>query len=207
MKLKIAVPVLALAAFLAGAPAYALGGGIVFGVQGGGGVPTGDYGDEFSSGFNLGGTVDFMLMPMFGLGADLGYFSNNAKDEVNQEFSDSLSAAAGTPITGEIKANALQYGAHATFMPPVPGGFHPYLQAGVAQYNTKLRFEGGGVKVDVESNQVGFNVGGGAMFSVAPLVGVGVDAHYHNVGTKDDFGADLTWLAVSARLTVKLPMP
>ena len=48
MKWKIAVPVLALAGFLAGAPAHAIGGGIVFGVQGGGGIPTGDYGDEFS---------------------------------------------------------------------------------------------------------------------------------------------------------------
>jgi opacity protein-like surface antigen len=207
MKWKIAVPVLALAGFLAGAPAHALGGGFVFGVQGGGGVPTGDYGDEFSSGFNFGGTVDYMLMPMFSLGADLGYHSNNAKDEVNQEFSDSLSSQAGFPVTGEIKANALQYGAHVMFMPPVPGGIHPYVQVGVAQYNTKLRFEGGGVKVDVESNQMGFNVGGGALFNAAPLVGVGVDVRYHNVGTKDDFGADLTWLAVSARLTVKLPTP
>jgi outer membrane protein with beta-barrel domain len=204
---KTAILGLVLAGSLVASSAHALG-GIVFGAQGGTGLPTSDYGDSFKSGYNFGGTVDFMLMPMFGLGADLAYYDNKAKDELSKEFSDSLSAVAGSPVSGEVKTDALQYGVHATFMPPVPGGFSPYLQAGIAQYNTKLKFDGGGASIDMgKSNKMGFNFGGGAGFHIAPLIGVGLDAHYHFVGTKDDYDADLSWLAISARLTVKLPMP
>jgi opacity protein-like surface antigen len=195
-RLKLALPAVALMCALAASPGQAA---IWLGGSGGVGMPTSDFGDAFKSGWNIAATGDFMLTPMWGIGGDLGYMAHNAKDEVN----DAATAFFGVPT--EITTHAMQYTAHATFVPPVAGNIRPYLQAGVGAYSATFKVDAGGASADESKTKFGWNGGGGVLFETSPTMALGVDAHYHNVDTKDDFGANFTWFAINGRIMFKLP--
>ena len=198
LRRNVVVPVLALGLALIVAPAHA--GGFTFGVNGGANMPTSDYATAFKLGWGGGVTADYGLMPMIGIGADLGYMTNTAKDDVNA----AASAAAGYPVT--ISTSAFQYGLHGTVTPPMVM-VHPYFQVGVGEYNTSLKMEGGGASTSGSSTKFGWNVGGGMNFTVAPTLALGVAATYSQISAKDDLGFNPSWFAVRTGLTFKMPTP
>jgi len=198
LRRNVVVPVLALGLALIVAPAHA--GGLSFGVNGGMGMPTSDYGQAFKLGWGGGVTADYGLMPMIGLGADLGYQANSAKDEINA----AASAAAGYPVT--ISTSAFNYGVHGTLTPPMVM-VHPFLQVGVGAYSTSLKVEGGGATTSGSSTKFGYNVGGGMSFTVAPTMTLGVSATYNVISAKDELGFNPTWFGVRTGLTFKIPTP
>src|SRR5436190_20406555 len=126
----VVVPVLALGVALVMAPAHA--GGCSFGVTGGANMSTSDYATAFKLGWGGGVTADYGLVPMIGVGVDLGYQANSAKDDVNA----AASAAAGYPVT--ISTSAFNYGLHGTVTPPMVA-VHPYLTGGVGEYAPSLK--------------------------------------------------------------------
>ena len=57
------------------------------------------------------------MNPTWGFGVDLGYHSNTANSDAK--------------LAGLDQVNIFNYGAHALYMVPMQGQFHPYLQAGL----------------------------------------------------------------------------
>jgi opacity protein-like surface antigen len=87
----------------------------------------------------------------------------------------------------------------------VTGNVRPYLQFGLGAYSGTFRIEGGGASSDESKTKFGWNGGGGVLFHTSPTMAFGVDAHYHQVDTKDDFGTNMTWFAINGRIMFKLP--
>jgi len=167
-----------------------------FAVQGGASMPTGDFGDVASTGFNFGGLADYWMNPQWGFGADIAYHANSASDAVK-------TALAVTDPGAELKFSTIQYGAHTTYMIPMQSGtVSPYLQGGVAGYNVKTKIEGGAAPGDVSENKVGFNIGGGADFHATPTVNFGVNGTYHYISADP---SALNWFGIEGRVTFKMP--
>jgi len=156
-----------------------------FALQGGMGLPNGDFGDIANSGWNIGGQGDYWMNSNWGLGVDLGYHSNSASD------------AAKT--AGLDQVNIFNYGAHATYMIPMQGQFHPYLQAGLGMDNVSAKPVSGSSTSD---NKFGWNVGGGADFRATPTMDFGINALYNTAQTDPN---SLNWIDVNARLTFRMP--
>ncbi len=190
MKIK----ALAVAAIIAlGAAGAANAGTFWVGPMGGVSVPTGDFGDVAKLGFNGGVTGTYMIDPMWGVGADLGYHMWNAKDEfndaLNQEVIDQVFDETGIVIpspNAEVKFSALQYTAHVLWMAPGESKTKPWAKLGVGSYNIKTKVTSDIVDFDDSANKVGFNVGGGVSFATSSAMGVGVGVAYHMINTKDD---------------------
>ena len=116
---NVVVPVLALGLALIVAPAHA--GGLSFGVNGGMGMPTSDYGQAFKLGWGGGVTADYGLMPLIGVGADLGYQANSAKDEINAADLERYFKQASFKLPKSIK-QALPNAAAAGYFDGAGGG-------------------------------------------------------------------------------------
>lgn len=53
------------------------------GVNAGAGIPSGDFGDAASNGWNLGATGTHMVNHQWGIGGDLGFYSWAGSDDAN----------------------------------------------------------------------------------------------------------------------------
>ena len=207
LKIAVSVVLMALtasAAFAAGTTkmtnsmSSSTSGNWTFGLQGGGSMPTGDYGNVAKTGWNFGGQADYWMNSQWGFGADAAYHANNASDDEN-------AALVADPTFGpgsEEKFSIIQYGVHATYLIPMQGQVAPYLQGGVAGYNIKDKITGGLAPGDVSSNKVGFNIGGGVDFHATSSVNLGVGGTYHYVSTDP---TALNWSGVQGRVTFKMP--
>jgi len=167
-----------------------------FGLQGGMSMPTGDFGDVASTGYNFGGQADYWMNSQWGFGADVAYHANNASDAVQ---------AALTLIDpgAEMKFSTIQYGVHTTYMIPTQGGtMFPYLQGGAGAYNVKTKIEGGSAPGDVSENKLGFNMGAGVDFRATPTVNLGVNGTYHYISADP---SALNWFGLEGRVTFRMP--
>ena len=167
-----------------------------FGLQGGASMPTGDYGDLASTGWNFGGMADYWMNSQWGLGADVAYHANPGSDLAN---------AAAVLIDGpgsEMKFSTIQYGVHTTYMIPTQGGsMFPFLQGGVGNYNIKTKIDGGTTSEEGSENKFGFNLGGGVDFRATPTVNLGVNGTYHYISADP---SALNWFGVEGRVTFKM---
>ncbi len=134
------------------------------GVSAGAAMPTGDFGEAASLGYNVTGSVGLSLPAMpVSLRADamLNQFSFKDIDDL------------GTRVIGVI----------ANVMYALPGvAVRPYVIGGAGMYNLKATGEG----VESESeNKMGLNAGIGAQFSLAGFKTF-AEARYHHVMSNDD---------------------
>jgi len=146
------------------------------GIYGGLGMPTGDFSDAASTGYDFGATGTWMFAPTWGVGVDVAYFSWSGSDDIE---------ATGDDWT----FSAVQATGHGLFMIPTQGNMHPWLKGGLGMYNMKASVDyatpPGGSADDSESN-FGFNVGGGIDMATSPTMRVGVGAAYHIIQTDPD---------------------
>ena len=200
-------------AFLIGAvvllaASSAMAGGYSVAVMGGAGLPLNDFKTDTKTGWDIGGTADHAMGPMWGLGVDLGYHAFKATDAANQKAA-AVAIGVGAPVgtTFDMKTTAFQYGAHVTLSPPMLGPIHPYAQAGGAAYSLKAASgttaPGYG---DVTKTKFGWNVGAGVDFAAIPTISLGVAAQYHDIPAKADFGSDFTMFSVQAKATYHIPL-
>ena len=135
-----------------------------FGVTGGASMPTGDFGDVASTGYNVGALLEFKpVASPVSLRFEGTYQSFDFKDG----FDGNARIIAGL--------------ANAAFRLPVGSMIRPYLIGGAGMYN--VGGEVAGVKVDSENK---FGINGGAGFEL-PLTGIStfVEARYHSVFTEN----------------------
>jgi opacity protein-like surface antigen len=168
-----------------------------FGLQGGASMPTGDYGELASTGWNFGGQADYWMNSQWGFGADIAYHANSATDDVN-------TALDLVDPGSEMTFSTMQFGVHSTYMIPTQGGtMFPYLQGGAGSYNVKAKIDGGALPaVEDSENKFGFNMGAGVDFRASPTVNLGVNGTYHYISADP---SALNWFGVEGRVTFKIP--
>ena len=179
-------------------------------LSGGAGLPTSDYGDAYSTGWNLGGSGDYQFNSILGMGVDLGYDSSNAKSEYEAALAYIAETFFGAPpgMTIDDKISAFHYGVHATAAPPMVGPIHPYGQFGVAAYSLKEKLDASDPTYSGEISKTLFGVNGGVGvdFAAAPTVSMGIAGIYHWINAKNDFGSNATWFSVQGKVTFHIPI-
>lgn len=149
---------------------------ISLGISGGAAIPAGDFGEDYTTGYN--GTVSLMFKSIgspIGLRVDGMYNKMSVKDD----------RTISVPGFGIVDA-AVITGANANLVYSLPGtGISPYLIGGAGVYGLKLDVDDGD-DPDSES-KFGLNGGIGASF---PLSGFNtfIEARFHHIFTKDAFG-------------------
>lgn len=149
---------------------------ISLGISGGAAIPAGDFGEDYTTGYN--GTVSLMFKSIgspIGLRVDGMYNKMSVKDD----------RTIGVPGLGIVDA-AVITGANANLVYSLPGtGISPYLIGGAGVYGLKLDVDDGD-DPDSES-KFGLNGGIGASF---PLSGFNtfIEARFHHIFTKDALG-------------------
>jgi opacity protein-like surface antigen len=191
MKRKSALIGFAILAVLAGA---ANAGTNTFGVTGGMGIPTGDYGDAAAKGWHIGATGTHMVNPQWGFGGDVAYHAWSASDDVN------TGAEALFGPGSEFKWSALQTTVHALMAIPTTSNVKPYAQVGVGLYNVGLKLDSPSGNVSDSKSKLGFNFGGGFNFAASSNMTLGLNGAYHMVPAKDDLGADVDFMQVGVNV-------
>lgn len=180
---------LALLTLFAWSPARATTGDFWFGISGGISNPSGDFSDIAETGFHGILTGTYMVTPVFGIGADIGYHWWGVDDEV-------------TPLGADASINAIQGTVHGTFRFQTNGKAVPYLQGGLGVYRYKEQVEDSldpFEDFEFTESDFGFNLGGGVNFAVSPMYEVGLGAAYHSISTEDfsthffTVGVNLMW--------------
>lgn len=177
MKLKSAVLSMALLAVGAGA---ASAGSWYVGGNVGAGIPMGDYGDVAATGWNAGLTATNVGNGRWGFGADLGYHSWNASDDVQDALLPDES----------IKWNAMQATGHAMYRFPTQSHAKPYVKFGAGLYNLGFKYESDSGDLDESESKFGFNFGAGMQFATQSNMVWGFNGAYHIVSAEDDLGTD-----------------
>ena len=142
---------------------------VSIGISGGAAIPAGDFGEDYTTGYN--GTLSLMFRSYgspIGLRVDGSYNKMSVKDD----------RTIGVPGFGVVDAAVIST-ANANLVYNLPGtGMTPYLIGGAGVYNLKLDVDGAD---DPDSqNKFGINGGIGAAF---PLSGFNafIEARYHHV--------------------------
>ena len=156
------------AALVLGALAFAPGANAQarFGLAAGLAMPTGDFGDFATSGFNIEGSAEFRPATMpFGLRADIFYNRFSADEDVGLDGSFSA-------FGGALNALFQMAGVAAT----------PYLVVGPTVTNLSADIEG----VDIDSEtKIGAQAGVGVKFPLSGFTSK-IEARYHTVFTEDE---------------------
>lgn len=162
------------------------------GVQAGAGLPSGDFGDAASTGWNFGANGTHMINHQWGFGGDLAYNAWSGSDDV--------STALGP--NADVKWTAFQATAHAIAMFPSNGNMTPYGKFGLGVYNVGNSIENATpatLNGDSSESKLGFNFGGGMNWATQSNMRWGVNAGYHVVpmdgGNLNFFsmGVNLMW--------------
>jgi opacity protein-like surface antigen len=172
MKLKSVILCAALMMFGVGAASAS---STWLGVVGGAGLPTGDYGDVASTGWQFGVTGTRMVNDQWGIGGDIGYHMWNGSNDANAAAE--LAFGAGS----EWKWSALQATGHAILAIPTQGKVSPYLRGGLGIYNVTSKLESPAGDTDASESKLGFNVGAGMNFASSGKARWGVVGQYHIV--------------------------
>lgn len=160
------------------------------GVNGGAGVPSGDFGDVAATGWQFGATGTRMVNDQWGFGGDVNYHMWNASDDLANTFGPGE----------ELKMSALQATAHVMMAFPTQSTVSPYAKVGLGVYNVGSKFESPAGDTDNSESNFGFNFGGGMNFATSGNMRWGVNAAYHVVNTDSNtdvnimtFGVNVLW--------------
>ncbi len=164
------------------------------GIQGGAGIPTGDYGDVATTGWHLGVTGTHWMNTTWGFGGDIAYHAWSASDDVN------AAAEAAFGPGSEFHWSAMQATAHAKANLPMQSQTHPYATFGVGMYNITSKLSSPSGDADASKSKLGFNLGAGMTMPGTGTTRWGFDALYHVVPASDDFGSDLNFFTVGANV-------
>ena len=183
MQFKSAIMGVALLAFCAGA-ANADGSNWL-GLNAGVGMPSGNYGDAASTGWNFGVTGTHMLNEQWGVGGDVGYHMWNASKDLQ-----AATEAAFGPGS-EFKWSAIQATAHAMLRMPTSSSVKPYAQVGLGLYSLTGSLNSPAGDVSTSKSKLGYNFGLGADLMTSGNMKYGVTGAYHMIPAEKDFGSDV----------------
>lgn len=145
-------------------------------VQGGIGLPMGDFGDAYDMGFGGFATGTYTLNPNLDIIATVGYFTYNNKVIDDATFS-------AIPILGGVR---YYFGKDK---------FRPYVTGMAGIYSCKAKMTIFGFDVSATSSDFGFAAGGGFLLELGKKMDLDVTATYNSISAD---GATNSWLTVGA---------
>lgn len=182
MKIKTAILGISLLVISAG---VANAQGAWLGVNAGAGIPSGNYGDAASTGWNAGVTGTIMVNDRWGVGGDLGYHSWGGSDQLNSAMETLYGSGS------EFKWSAIQATGHTMFRFPTTGNVKPYARVGAGLYDIKGKLSSPSGDVDNSKAKLGFNFGAGVQIPTGSNRMWGVTATYHVISAEKDFGSNV----------------
>lgn len=187
---------LAVIMVLAVTPAFAqpMSGKFELGMSGGVNMPVGDLGDGTKTGYVIGASAGYHLMPMLVVGAEFAYYGNGATDDVL--------AALGPGA--DMNTNFTQYTAMVKFMVPVLTKHNLYAKGVAGAYTATVDFQnmpplGSG---SVSDTNMGFGIGGGIRLNGDTKYSLFAEGMFHHV-TGESESAEL--VTASAGVLISLP--
>ena len=136
-----------------------------FGVQGGGAIPLGTFGDGYQSGFSMGADADLWFVPNVALGLDVLYSRHDAK--------------AGN-ATGQQNVTIFPVGGHLKLaFSPEAALVTPWVQVGAGAYSIRAKDQDIFGEVVTTTTRFGMNVGAGIDLRASPSVSVGAVGAFH----------------------------
>ena len=195
MQFKAAV--LGAALLMLGAGAASAGSNYV-GLTGGMGIPTGDYSNAASTGYQFGATGTHYVNDMWGFGGDLAYHGWGASSDMK----DALELA----YPGEdakLNFTALQATAHATMSFQNSGNVRPYAQFGLGLYNIGAKFSSTSGDATDSQSKLGYNIGAGMNFLTSSNMQWGLSGAYHIIPVDSgdsNINSDLNFMQVGVNV-------
>jgi len=172
-----------------------------FEVRGGVVLPQGDFSDGLSTGFTVGGAAHYRIAPMVSLYGGYDYARFNTDSDADFGGADA-----------NVTDNGFRVGAR--FDVPLAGmtGISPWLEGGATFNQTSINLSDSGSSVGVDSDRsVGYEVGAGLAFSVAPKISLtpGVRYRSHTAdfgddGSGGDNKVDANYFAVDLGIHIRL---
>ena len=154
-------------------------GSIWLGVNGGIGLPFGDFAHKATSGFNLGLTGDYLVYENLAVGGELSWHSFGGNDNLEKDLSAKLRTSA------DLKISVVPATVHAKYFLPAGQTVTPFVKGALGLYNYKERTEYGTNNTEHSSTRIGFQVGGGANFKSVTSMLYGFDFMYLYIATED----------------------
>src|SRR5262245_35763253 len=138
----------------------------LIGADAGVGIPTGTFGDLWSSGFSGGISASYLVNPRFAAGIDLSYSKFGTTSDY-PNLLDFIDPGASDDLTSR------QYGVHGDYKIPVNGGskFSPYVVAGLGLYSLKDKYESPTNSDELTQTAFGIRGGLGCDYWISPTFG------------------------------------
>lgn len=156
------------------------------------GVPTGDFGDGASAGVGFGATATYHVMPMIGIRAGYDYQRFSVDDDVED-------------VELDVTDSGFALGLALT--PPLTPGLNLVLHADAIMHQLKISASDGAVSGSINSDRkVGFDVGAGLEFPIAPRASILPRVRYRQYGLNfddEDIGGDVTYFAADVGLKIR----
>jgi opacity protein-like surface antigen len=196
---KLLVPALVLGAALAQPARAQTILPISFEVRGGADIPTGDFADGAATGWNVGGTVHYRVAPMVGVYGGFEHTRFGVDDDGDFEG-----------VDANITDQGFRLGARFDVPAGTLTGVSPWLEGGATFNRTSINASDGSTSVSVDSDRgVGFEVGAGFAFAVAPKISItpGVRYRSHKAKFDDDdesFEADVNYFTIDLGVHIRL---
>lgn len=197
---KLVVPALVLGAAALAAPASAQTVlPLSFEVRGGVVLPQGDFDDGANTGFIVGGTVHYRVAPIASIFAGFEHAKFGIDDD--SDFGD---------VDADITDQGFRLGAR--FDVPLAGmtGISPWIEGGATFNKTSINFSDDDASVGVDSDRsVGFEVGAGLAFNVAPKISITPGVRYRSHKAEFDFDGgseefDVNYFAIDLGVHIRL---
>ncbi|HSU16486.1 outer membrane protein [Longimicrobium sp.] len=169
-------------------------------VRGGAGIPTGDFNDGISTGWNIGGSVRYDFTPIVAAYVGFDHFSFATDGEDNE----------GVDVG--VDDNAFRGGVRANV--PLVGmtGISPWVEGGIVVAKTGINASDGSTSLTINSDWgIGFEAGAGLSFAVAPRVSINPGVYYRqhkaDFSDEDDTenpgSADVNYFALEIGISLR----
>jgi len=162
---------------LALVPTVAFAGPFWLGATAGVGIPFGDFSDVASTGFNIGGNVDYEITSRFAVGGEVGWQTYGGNDDLEKN----LSARYLTSV--DVTTTAVPLLVHGKFMVPAGGPSAAYAKAALGVYRTRLEVDAGINSDDETSTDFALGLGGGWTYRIGGMR-YGAEGMLHFVSTE-----------------------
>ena len=179
-------------------------------LNGGTGIPMGDFKDAAKLGFQGGVGFGYSVSENVVLGVDGSFISNGGSDLFNDALTAEATLLEGTPTEVTGKFSMLQGGAHMKYMFPVASesSMSPYLVVGLGLYNMKAKTESSNAAYsgDLGEAETKFGARGGLGFryKTSETMGVGLEGTFNHISTE---GSATQFIGLQAGLTFNLSTP
>lgn len=197
---KLVVPALVLGAAALAAPASAQTVlPLSFEVRGGVVLPQGDFDDGANTGFIVGGTVHYRVAPIASIFAGFEHAQFGIDDDSDFEG-----------VDANFRDQGFRLGAR--FDVPLAGmtGISPWVEGGATFNKTSLNLSDDDASASVDSDRgVGFEVGAGLAFNVAPKISITPGVRYRSHKAEFDFDGgseefDVNYFAIDLGVHIRL---